>query len=229
MIKALLAGTAGLALAMPLATPVLASDHGGDEVKVQGRCSGTSKWELKVESEDSGVKVEFQVDSHVPGQAWDYTISGPAGQIASGSATTDEEGEFEVKVLTAGSVTDAFSAVATNAGETCDSAVGVVADDDSEDVDEGMCTDDSSIVLTVKKTGQKRIATLSVDARAKGEKWRYSIKRGAKVVQKGSARTRGKHARFSVKAKTRAKGVLTADATRSDGSEECTTDDSYDD
>jgi hypothetical protein len=223
---------------MPVALPAVASDDSQDEAKTQGMCSGTARWELKAEQDDGGVKVEFSVDSHVPGQTWDYSLSGPGGVLASGSATTDREGEFEVKTLTAGSVTDVFTGLATTADQNCDSTVGITADDDdeaddrdddSEDIDEGKCTADSSIALAVKQSGKKRVAKLSVTGTKKGQKWRYSIKRGNKVVRKGSAKTKGRKATFSVKAKTKRRGLLTADATRSNGSEDCTTDDQYDD
>jgi hypothetical protein len=232
MMKLLVAGAAGIALAMPVALPAVASSNSEDEAKTQGMCSGTARWELKAEQDDNGVKVEFAVDSHVPGETWDYSLSGPGGVLASGSATTDREGEFEVKALTSGSVTDVFSGLATTADQTCDSTDGVMADDrddDSEDIDEGKCTADSSIELAVKQSGKKRVAKLSVTGGKKGQKWRYSIKRGNKVIRKGAARTKGRQATFRVKAKTKRRGLLTADATRSNGSEDCTTDDRYDD
>lgn len=236
MMKTLFAATAGLALAVPMTLPALASDHPGDEAKAQGVCSGTARWELKAEPEDQAVKVEFSVDSGVAGQQWDYTVSGPGGEILSGLATTDDEGEFEVKATTAGSVRDAFTAIASTSDQTCDSTVGIVADDDAEerdddgeDIDEGMCTDDSSIELAVTQSGQNRVATLSVKGAHKGQKWHYKIKRGNQTVKKGAAKTRGKKAQLRVKAKTKGKGALTADAQRKGGSEECTTDDQYDD
>ncbi len=74
MMKLLVAGAAGVALAMPVAWPAVASDHSEDEAKTQGVCSGTARWELKAEQDDGGVKVEFSVDSHVPGQTWDYSL-----------------------------------------------------------------------------------------------------------------------------------------------------------
>ena len=236
MKRTLFAGTAGLALAVPMTLPALASDHAGDEAKTQGVCSGTARWELKAEPEDQAVKVEFSVDSGVAGQQWDYTVSGPGGEIVSGSATTDYEGEFEVKAMAASSVMGPFTAIATTSDQTCDSTKGIVAeddagerDDDGEDIDEGMCTDDSSIELAVTRSGQNRVATLSVKGARQGQKWHYKIKRGNQTVKKGAAKTRGKRALFSVKAKTKGKGALTADAQRRGGSEECTTDDQYDD
>jgi hypothetical protein len=238
MKKSLLATTAGLALAVPMTAPALASDH-EDEAKTKGMCSVSSHWELKAETDDDGVKVEFEVDSRTAGQSWDYVISGPAGELAAGTATTDDEGEFEVEVITSGSITDAFTAVATTTDETCDSTVGIGQDSDDDeyddedsaddDSDEGKCTATSTIVLTVDKSGQTRKATLAVKSAKKGQKWQYKIKGGNKVVRKGSAKTKGKKAVFQVHARTKGKGALTADAQRSDHSEECTTDDQYDD
>ena len=203
MKKSLLVVTAGIALAVPAATPVLASDN-EDEAKTKGMCSVSSHWELKAEADDDGVKVEFEVDSHSPGQNWDYTITGPSGELASGSATTDSDGEFEVEVVTSGSVSDAFTALATTTDETCDSTVGIGetgddgddhGDDDGDDEsadddsDEGKCTATSSIVLTVDKRGQTRRATLAVKGTKKGQKWQYKIKRGNRTVRKGSVRS----------------------------------------
>lgn len=226
-----------------MAGPALGSSDHSDEVKTEGTCSVSSKWELKAELDDQGVKVQFAVDSRVAAQTWDYVLSGPGGTITSGTATTDEEGEFEVEAVTAGAVSDAFSATATTANETCDSTVGIgtedpsedgdddgadARDDDSEDVDEGMCTQDSSIELKVQNAGQSRVATLSVAGSKAGQKWHYKIKRGNRLVYKGTKRTKGKKAAFKVKARTKGAGTLTADAQRSNGTEDCTTDDQYD-
>ena len=157
----------------------------GDRVMTRGICSATSEWKLKVEPADSGVKVEFEVESGVADQSWNYTLSGPSGEIASGSATTDARGEFEVEATTAGTITDAFTGTATNGTETCDSAVGVLpapapgdhhSDDPADHVDrpgeqhhEGSCTDDSAIDLAVKQAGKQRVATLSVSSGQKGQ------------------------------------------------------------
>lgn len=236
MKKALIATTAGLALAVPMTGAAWASDDHEDEAKTKGMCSVSSHWELKAEADDDGVKVEFEVHSATPGQSWDYVIAGPGGQLAAGTAITDSEGEFDVEVVTTGSVSDAFTATATSSDETCDSTVGIGADDDGgdddsadDDSDEGQCTAASTIVLKVDKSGQTRKATLAVKGAKKGQKWQYKIKRGNKIVRKGAAKTKGKKATFKVRATTQGKGVLTADAERSDHSEECTTDDQYDD
>ena len=241
MKKALIATTAGLALAVPMTGAAWASDDHEDEAKTKGTCSISSHWELKAESDDDGVKVEFEVDSATAGQSWDYVISGPGGELAAGTAITDSEGEFDVEVITTGSISDAFTASATSADEICDSTVGIGADDDEDysdddgddsaedDSDEGQCTAASTIVLKVDKSGQTRKATLAVKSAKKGQKWQYKIKRGNKIVRKGAAKTKGKKATFKVRATTKGKCVLTADAERSDHSEECTTDDQYDD
>lgn len=243
MIKTLMAGTAGLALAIPVAAPAFAGGgHHGDGVITRGTCSATADWKLKVEPEDGGVEVEFEVESGVVGQSWNYTMSGPSGEIVSGSATTDDRGELEVKATAAGTVTDVFTGAATDGSQTCDSTVGVLpapapgdhhGDDPADDHvgprgehhHEGECTDASVIDLAVKQAGKQRVATLSVTSGQKGQKWRYEIKRGSKTVGAGSAKTRGKKAAFKVKARTRGQGVLTADAHPVDGSEHCTADD----
>ena len=43
------------------------------------------------------------------------------GQLAAGTAITDSEGEFDVEVVTTGSVSDAFTATATRPTRPADS------------------------------------------------------------------------------------------------------------
>jgi hypothetical protein len=128
-IPGLIAGTAGLALALPMA-PAMASGGSDDRVEVssQGKCSGTARWELKARERDGGVEVEFEVDSNVAGQAWDYTVSGPAGVLAEGSKTTTApSGSFSVEVKTRGSANDTFLGVAAFDGQECNTSVTTAA------------------------------------------------------------------------------------------------------
>jgi hypothetical protein len=224
--KTLIAGTAGLALAIPM-TPALAKD-GDNRVEVfsGGQCSSSARWELKVKERDGGVEVEFEVDSNVVGQDWDYTTTGPSGS-------------FSVEVDTAGAATDSFKGVATHDGQICDSTVNVGVGDDSGSDDgpgddkggnrsrqtfEGSCTDGAEITLKVKRSAVFRIAELEVDSDVKGQKWSYEIRRGDKTIASGNARTKGRSGSFSVKTKARGKGQLTASASRAGGSEDCSID-----
>ncbi len=186
---------------------------------------------------DGGVEVEFEVDSNVVGQQWDYVLSGPGGELSSGTRTTTApSGSFSVEVKTAGSVSTAFRGIATHAGQTCDSTVGVGSGDDSGDdsaddssddkrvIIPGTCSAGSEIKLKVKRSARFRIAELEVDSDRRGQKWRYKIERGSKTVDKGVARTKGRSGSFTVKARTKGKGRISAVAKRVSGAEDCSLD-----
>lgn len=246
-IPGLIAGSAGLVLALP-ATPALASGGSDDRVEVfsAGQCSGSARWELKAKERDGGVEVEFEVDSNVVGQQWDYTLSGPDGELSSGTRTTTApSGSFSVEVRTGGSAMDAFVGTATFGAQTCDTTknAGVgddkssddgpgddnggksrddgPGDDKSRETFEDTCSAGSEIKLKVKRSARFRIAELEVDSNRRGQKWRYEIKRGDTSIAKGTARTKGRSGSFSVKAKARGKGALNATAQRVTGSEDC--------
>ena len=227
--------------------PAMASGGSDDRVEVssEGQCSGTARWELKAKERDGGVEVEFEVDSNVVGQAWDYTLSGPSGVLAEGSKTTTApSGSFSVEVKTSGSATDTYLGVATFDGQECNTSVNAgVGDDDSsddgpgdddhgtghddsaDDVFEGTCSADSAITLKVKQKSKMRVAELELDSSRKGQKWRFTIERSGKTIKQGTARTKGRSGSFSVKAKTKSKGKLTASAERVSGGEDCSIDD----
>jgi hypothetical protein len=243
MLKTLIAASTGLLVALPV-VPALAS--GGDpEVRTAGQCTGSARWELKVKQDDGGVEVEFEVDSNVVGQQWDYTLRGPGGVISSGTrTTTGPSGSFSVEVKTAGGINDAFRGTASLGSQSCDTtdATPVVddrgrdddgtddrgRDDDGtddrgkrdDDVITGDCTDDSVARLRVK--GRK--ATLLVDSAQRGERWRYEIRRDGKVVREGTARTKGSKARFKVKARSGGGGSFTASAERVGADDSCRVD-----
>lgn len=243
--KTLVAGAAGLLLAVP-ALPAFAQDSvDGSETK--GACSAGAFWELKAEAEDSGTLVEFQVKS-AAGESWDYSVSDSAGVIAQGTKTTGSRDKFTVKAYSDDAADAVYTATATSTGgQVCDTTVGALVDgnddanddstdsasdqadsqDDSgdDDVYDGSCSADSALAMTVTKAGKNRVAKLSLKGSRAGEKWRYTIHRGNKVVQRGVARTKGKNARLKVTKKTRGKGMLRAEAVRVGGHEDCSVDD----
>lgn len=234
--KTMIVGSTGLLLALGT-VPGMASGGDRPEISSEGACSAGARWELKVKERDGGVEVEFEVDSNVVGQQWDYVLSGPDGQLSSGTRTTTApSGSFSVEVETAGSVAEAFRGVATNAGQTCDSNVGVGSGDDSGDdssddsADDtrvtipGTCSAGSEMKLKVKRGARFRIAELEVDSDRRGQKWRYTIERGSKTVTKGVARTKGRSGSFTVKAKAKGKGRINAVAQRVSGAEDCSLD-----
>lgn len=245
--KSVIAASAGLLVALPVG-PAIAKEN-RPEVRTSGQCTGSATWKLKAKADDGGVEVEFEVDSNVVGQQWQYSLSGPGGVIASGTRTTTApSGSFSVEVRTSGAVTDTFTGTAAFGGQVCDSTVsnpnpgpnpnpspsddnpgsddssddkGGKGNDDNpgaDDTIDGTCTDDdAAAVLRVK--GSK--ATLRVDSAARGERWRYEIRRDGSVVKKGTARTKGSKGVFKVKARSAGAGAFTASANRVGSDDTC--------
>lgn len=120
--KSVITASAGLIVALPMG-PALAKDNRA-EVRTSGQCTSAAVWKLKAKEDDGGVEVEFEIDTNVVGQAWDYTLSGPSGVLSSGTRTTTApSGSFSVEVQSTGAVTDAFVGVATFNGQTCDTTI----------------------------------------------------------------------------------------------------------
>ncbi len=94
----------------------------GDVIK-RGSCSASSDWKLKLSPEDSGIEVEFEVDSNKSGETWAVKLFQNGDKIFSGKRKTGGASDsFEVrKVANDTSGTDSFTARAVNAstGETC--------------------------------------------------------------------------------------------------------------
>jgi len=122
MMKRILGVALAGALALTLAGAVPASAKDGDVIK-RGSCSGSTDWKLKLSAEDSGIEVEYEVDSNVTGQSWRVKIFQNGDRIFAGTRQTKgTSGSFDVRVVaddTAG--TDTFRGKAVNAatGETC--------------------------------------------------------------------------------------------------------------
>jgi hypothetical protein len=125
--KRALALTAGGLVALGLfASP--ASAKGGDVLR-SGDCSGLTNWKLKAGARDSGLEVEFEVDSNHVGQTWAVQLSDNGTQIFSGQRTTQApSGSFTVRKMTfnrAGSDNLVGTARNTASGETCRGALTV--------------------------------------------------------------------------------------------------------
>jgi predicted RecA/RadA family phage recombinase len=119
--KRILATTAGGLVALGLfASP--ASAKSGDVVR-RGHCSGVSNWKLKAGARDSGLEIEFEVDSNRVGQTWAVQLSDNGTPIFSGQRSTQgPSGSFSVRKVTpnrAGSDTIVGTARNTANGETC--------------------------------------------------------------------------------------------------------------
>jgi hypothetical protein len=112
----------GLAATAALAVPTIAPAKDGDVLRA-GTCSGASKSKIKVGPRDRGLETEFEVDSNVLGQTWNWTISDNGARVASGTATTaGPSASFTVRrVLVNRAGSDRIVATATNpkTGERC--------------------------------------------------------------------------------------------------------------
>lgn len=94
------------------------------DVDVRGVCSAGSEWRLKVQPDSAGLlRVEFKVDSDIPGQTWQVNITDNGAVVFSGTRMTrDSSGQFRVRrTITDQPKSDTITATGTNAetGETC--------------------------------------------------------------------------------------------------------------
>ena len=126
--KALRFGLAGLMAASILAgAPVAFASGGGDGITRTGACSANSMWKLKASPDNGRIEVEFEVDSNVVGQTWNWKLKDNGVAFAKGSAVTQApSGSFEVERFTAnqtGSDRIVGSAANPQTGETCRGAL----------------------------------------------------------------------------------------------------------
>jgi hypothetical protein len=112
--------TAVLAGGLLAAVPAAARD--GDVTKA-GRCTGSSRAELKVGARDGGFEAEFEVDSNVVGQRWTVRMNRNGKRVALVQRrTVAPSGSFSYeRRLGNAPGRDTIIAKATNAatGETC--------------------------------------------------------------------------------------------------------------
>jgi hypothetical protein len=120
IVRMALGVTVALALAVAGSAPAMARP--GDVIKT-GSCSGASDWKLKLSPDNSGIEVEFEVDSNVNGQTWQVRILKNGAGIFSGSRVTrPPSGSFEIRKVTSDTAgTDRIRARAVNqaTGEVC--------------------------------------------------------------------------------------------------------------
>lgn len=117
-------GLAGLMAASLLGgTQVAAHAQGGGAVENSGPCSASSTWKLKAKPDDGQIEVEFEVDSNVVGQTWQFRLKDNGVVFAQGTRVTQApSGSFEVRRFTADQAgTDTIVGQARNpsTGETC--------------------------------------------------------------------------------------------------------------
>jgi hypothetical protein len=94
-----------------------------DDVRVAGRCSGTSTAKLKLSEEHRLIETEFEVDSNRTGQRWHVVLRRNGTVVLNRFAVTrPPSGSFEVRRLLAdGPGTETITAWARNVrtGEVC--------------------------------------------------------------------------------------------------------------
>ena len=99
-----------------------ASAQAGDVIRT-GSCSAGSNWKLKSGARDAGLETEFEVDSNVNGQTWNWRLLENGTKVASGSAmTVGPSGSFTIRrVLANPAGTDTLVGRAVNpvTGEIC--------------------------------------------------------------------------------------------------------------
>jgi hypothetical protein len=89
---------AGLVVLAAFSLAPTASAKAADVIK-EGSCSDSSDWKLKLKTEDTGIEVEFEVDSNVNGQTWKVKIFENGERIFNKNRTTKApSGSFEVKI-----------------------------------------------------------------------------------------------------------------------------------
>jgi len=123
MSKAVRIALAGVVSAMVLGGASSAFASGGNDVIKQGPCSMASDWKLKIGTQDAGLDGEFEVDSNVVGQTWQFQIKQNGSLIDSGQAVTQApSGSFTINIAAANQAgADKFVAQAKNpqTGEKC--------------------------------------------------------------------------------------------------------------
>lgn len=115
-----LALTGALGITMLSATPAMANE---DDVIVEGNCSASSDWKLKLSPENGMIEVEFEVDQNVNDQVWKVQLLRDGARFFQGRATTvAPSGSFEVRrVISNEAGADTVRAIAKNpaTGEVC--------------------------------------------------------------------------------------------------------------
>ena len=130
MRRMIVMGLAALSLAATVPSAIAASGPGGGggEVRKKGPCSGNSEWEMRLE--DRGTfRVRWDVDSGIPGQTWNMSVSQNGNVIGSGSRVTNARGEAEFRLRGVANPAgkDTFAGTASNpaTGETCSATASI--------------------------------------------------------------------------------------------------------
>jgi hypothetical protein len=127
-------------LCVALAAPALAAQGsggsggggggGGGEVRVEGPCSGNSDWEFRLTPRSGNtLRVLWRVDSGIPGQSWQMSMTHNGATLASATRVTGADGEADLRREGVPNLAgkDTFTGTATNVatGETCNGAASI--------------------------------------------------------------------------------------------------------
>jgi hypothetical protein len=103
-----------------VATPAFASGGGGG-ISSSGACTNGGHFKLKAKHDDSGIEMEYQVDSNHAGQVWAVRITDNGKVVVSRHArTAGPSGSFTIRNVIAGQPgLDKIHARATFMNQTC--------------------------------------------------------------------------------------------------------------
>jgi hypothetical protein len=117
------AAVAVATIAATLFAPSVAQANGRAESLRSGECSGLAEWKLKVNPQDRGLEVEYEIDSNRRGQQWRVKIfHGNRLVLREVRSTRGLSGSFTVREVVANSAGgDRFRARAFRMrdGQTC--------------------------------------------------------------------------------------------------------------
>jgi hypothetical protein len=122
-------GLAMLCAGLFAATPASASHGGGTAVRNSGQCAhGAGVWALKAKQDDTGLEIEFEVDTNQVGQQWHVRITDNGTVLVNRDVRTQApSGSFTVATRTAdrAGVTDTIRAHAFRGDTVCGGLVQV--------------------------------------------------------------------------------------------------------
>ena len=112
--------------AAALAVAPLASAKGGDPVQARGACTHSSTAKLKLNHEDGGIEVEFQVDQNRNGVPWKVTLRRNGSLVASTTKTTRApSGSFSLHRVISGAQGTIIAVATRTSGERCTAQAGI--------------------------------------------------------------------------------------------------------
>lgn len=96
-----------------------AAQAGGSDgdIIVEGDCTGSTEWKLKLSPEDTHLEASFDLDNAAAGSVWHVTLSQGLVPLFDGDVVADEFGNVDVDVVAPARA--GLSATAVSADESC--------------------------------------------------------------------------------------------------------------